>query len=311
MEILEWCYSNNYTTFEEWFELLKTRQEVYPNHRIPYQEWLDEYKNDIKNRSEKEVMELLRCLLSPFTRLIDIDNYKSMRFLEDVDRKDGLSDNMKKVLEDSSKIEEYNRLKNKLDAWEGLTWVLQLLPYYPYKAIKALNMYLDSELSYIPDDRIMGIYQCIDIIESKFIYSNLDLENYILDLKPREFELLIANLYEELGYETEVTPATRDGGKDIIGRIKREEGKDIVYAECKLYRTTDLKLETVRAFGYTILKDNVNRGVLFCTGYVNSKIREMDSRIQILSLEEIIILLNAHLGSNWYKMLPAIINRKL
>lgn len=174
----------------------------------------------------------------------------------------------------------------------------------------ALESYLDAEIMYMPDDRIIGITQCISIIESKFIYTNKGLENFILELNPREFELLIGSLYEHLGYETKITSATRDGGKDIIARIKREDGKEVVYAECKLYKTTELTKDTVRAFGYTVIRDNINKGVLFCTGYVNSELREFDSRIQIFSLDEIIILLNAHLGSNWYERLSLLIENR-
>lgn len=55
----------------------------------------------------------------------------------------------------------------------------------------------------------------------------------------------------------------------------------VPYAECKLYKTTELSNDTVKAFGYTVIKDNINRGVLFCTGYVNESLKKLDSRIQI------------------------------
>lgn len=145
---------------------------------------------------------------------------------------------------------------------------------------------------------MIGIEQCISIIESKFIYTNNGLEKYILNLIPREFELLIASLYEHLGYEIEVTPATRDGGKDIIAGIEREDGKEVVYVECKLYKTTELNINAVRALLGVVSYEHVNRGTIFCTGYVNEKLKKENPRIKICTLEEIIILLNAYLGSN-------------
>ena len=49
--------------------------------------------------------------------------------------------------------------------------------------------------------------------------------------RPRDFEYFVAELYEGLGYETEVTSGSRDGGKDIIMRKGRRQ-----YAvEVKLY----------------------------------------------------------------------------
>lgn len=41
------------------------------------------------------------------------------------------------------------RIKNKQEAWEGLTWVLPLLNINPMKALKALGMYFDAECIYI------------------------------------------------------------------------------------------------------------------------------------------------------------------
>lgn len=314
MELLEGFYSDNFNDFNEWYGLVKKNESVYPRFRIPYVEWVDEYVNNIDNKSEKEVKELVRYLLFPFTKNLDKSSYKDYlviaKTLEDENIPSNIADNMKKSLEGFNNIEKYRRIENGQNAWEGLTWVLQLLPYNPYKAIKALNSYMDAEVAYMPDDRIIGIQQCISIIEAKFIYTNKGLENSILQLNPREFECLIGSLYENIGYETEITPATRDGGKDIIARIDREDGKEVVYAECKLYKTTELSNETVKAFGYTVIKDNINRGVLFCTGYVNEKLKKLDSRIQIWTLEEIIILLNAHLGSDWSKRLSLLIENQ-
>ncbi|KGG79631.1 hypothetical protein Y919_10870 [Caloranaerobacter azorensis H53214] len=103
---------------------------------------------------------------------------------------------------------------------------------------------------------------------------------------------MIKNIIKEI--EDNVGKDSKDGGKDIIAYINREDGNEKVHVECKLYKTTELNKETVRAFGYTVNNDNINRGVLFCTGYVNEDIRNMNIKIQIWTLEEIIILLNAH-----------------
>mgnify|MGYP000647696296 FL=1 len=66
------------------------------------------------------------------------------------------------------------RIKNKQEAWEGLTWVLPLLNINPMKALKALGMYFDAECIYMPDDRIYGISDAMDIIEEKYIKSASD-----------------------------------------------------------------------------------------------------------------------------------------
>ncbi|MGV8979911.1 restriction endonuclease [Clostridium sp.] len=302
-------YTDNFETFDEWFNLIKQNENVDPRFRIPCQEWLEAYIQNIDNRSESDVKELLRYLLFPYTRGIDRTNYSVYNAYNN--RLNNINENDARIyLEQCINIEMYKRIGNNQSAWEGLTWILQLLPFHPYKAIKALNCYFEAEDGCMPDDRMTGINQCIEIIEAKFIYTNKGLENSILQLTPREFELLIEILYEHIGYKTILTPATRDGGKDIIAEIDREDGKETVYVECKRYKTSKLTREKVGYFCHACLRDNVNRGVLFCTGEVNKKLRDFDPRIKIWTLEEIIILLNAHIGSDWDKRLKLLIENQ-
>ncbi|MPN26493.1 hypothetical protein SDC9_173918 [bioreactor metagenome] len=144
---------------------------------------------------------------------------------------------------------------------------------------------------------------------SKFIYCNKT-EKSLLKLSPVEFEWLIELLYINMGYETQWTTQTRDGGKDIIAKIKRTDGWEYVYEECKRYTKTNLSNETVRAIIGTIITDKINRGVIFCTGHVSENLKNYDKRIQIWTLEEIIFLLNSHLGSDWPKRLTVLIENQ-
>ena len=81
------------------------------------------------------------------------------------------------------------RIKNKQEAWEGLTWVLPLLNINPMKALKALGMYFDAECIYMPDDRIYGISDAMDIIEEKYIKSASDKNAYIFSLTSSRLSL--------------------------------------------------------------------------------------------------------------------------
>lgn len=54
----------------------------------------------------------------------------------------------------------------------------------------------------------------------------------------------------------------------------------------------------------------INRGIIFCTGYVSKNLEQIDNRINIIKYNEIIFLLNAHLGSYWIENLSNILNRK-
>src|SRR5215213_9454961 len=55
------------------------------------------------------------------------------------------------------------------------------------------------------------------------------------ELSPRNFEALIAELLVRQGYYVQVTPTTRDGGKDIYAVAKSSVGSFLYVVECKKY----------------------------------------------------------------------------
>lgn len=292
-------YTDNYNSLEEWIELRKRNEEfVYPQFFVPFREWM----KDIEQKSDMEIKELLRILLQPYTLGVDtVDTYEFYKeYVQDKVNKEKNLQTYELCMNQLKYNERIYRIKNKQEAWEGLTWVLPLLNINPMKALKALGMYFDAECIYMPDDRIYGISDAMDIIEEKYIKSASDKNAYIFSLTSREFEILIAILYEALGYKVNLTKATRDGGKDIIAEINENERKEKVFVECKLYKTCELKKETVRALGYTMLSEEATRAVIFTLGYATKALKEMDTRIQIFDMEEMILLLNANLGERWY-----------
>jgi Restriction endonuclease len=56
----------------------------------------------------------------------------------------------------------------------------------------------------------------------------------LLNLSPRRFEELIAEVWRRFGYEVELTSSTRDGGRDIIA-VKHAEVSVRYLIECKRY----------------------------------------------------------------------------
>lgn len=57
----------------------------------------------------------------------------------------------------------------------------------------------------------------------------------LYDLDPRKFEELIASILQDLGFDIELTKATRDGGRDIIASIRTKLTTFLTYVECKRY----------------------------------------------------------------------------
>jgi len=73
-----------------------------------------------------------------------------------------------------------------------------------------------------------------DINEEVKKYLNKHPEK-LYQLTPRKFEELIASIMRDLGFDVELTKATKDGGKDIIATIKNSVTSFLVYIECKKY----------------------------------------------------------------------------
>lgn len=103
-----------------------------------------------------------------------------------------------------------------------------------------------------------------------------------------------------MGYKSFLTPATRDGGKDVIAERNKGDGGEKLYIECKRYKTTALKPEMVNALFGVVMKDqDVSRGIIFTTVKANGRIKDLYPRITVLDVDEVIILLNSYLGYEW------------
>ncbi|MCK4823525.1 restriction endonuclease [bacterium] len=84
----------------------------------------------------------------------------------------------------------------------------------------------------------------VDSTESTIQFTDINTElkryfskhpEHLYDLSPRKFEELIASILEDLGFDVELTQATRDGGSDIIAYIRNAVCEYLTLIECKKY----------------------------------------------------------------------------
>jgi hypothetical protein len=80
-----------------------------------------------------------------------------------------------------------------------------------------------------------SIVKVVSTIDHKLIQHFSRHPRELYQLKPRQFEELIAELFSGFGYDVELTMQTRDGGRDIIA-IKNDIVKVKHLIECKRYR---------------------------------------------------------------------------
>jgi len=121
----------------------------------------------------------------------------------------------------------------------------------------------------------------------------------LYQLTGRDFEFVMAEIYNKLGYKVELTKATRDGGKDIIIRKPEILGDFIYYVECKQYAPQKhIGVGIIRGLVGTVNTDRVNGGILATTSYFTPNARRFvidnkyDYQIQMHDYDKIREMLN-------------------
>jgi len=84
---------------------------------------------------------------------------------------------------------------------------------------------------------------------------------------PQQFEKLIADLYEKMGYQVRLTPQTRDQGIDIFAKRVSESGTESLAIQCKHYPEGIVGVEHARSL-YGVIQDqsSITKGVLITSG---------------------------------------------
>jgi restriction system protein len=281
-------------SLDDWLELMNSdkREQLFPNNCFPSDDFLNQYINRIEKVGEKDFKSLLRMLLVN-TGSFGIDDLNRERFM------------LEKGYLDDYKNEYYRRLIETDYAYEGLTWIIDLLPHFPKQALQVLDAYITAHLFFLPDNAISGLIDAQVLIRAKYLKNNYSPDT-LLELNPREFESLIAKLYQKLGYEVTLTKATGDGGKDVIAVNKTTGKKEKLYIECKRYKKK-VGVHWARALIGTISTENITKGVLisplgFTRGTI--KLANQNSRLELIGAKELLGLLDETLGKNWFDFIP-------
>ena len=97
-------------------------------------------------------------------------------------------------------------------------------------------------------------------------------------LNPRQFEVFCAYMFKELGYDVELTPATNDGGVDII----LNNGEIVV--ECKKYITQIVGREICQKLLGAKVQYNSDNAIILNTGRYNFNARQVENEVESLKL---------------------------
>jgi len=106
---------------------------------------------------------------------------------------------------------------------------------------------------------LMGVYYLLNTIvkkrKQKEWFSEKKKIKELQNLSPAEFETYIAELFNEMGYETIVTGGSGDGGIDVEAKKDRKTH----YIQCKKFITSKVPVGAIRDF-YGAISDKVDGG---------------------------------------------------
>lgn len=295
-------------TLEQWLQdLSKTSNNtLVVDYQFPTDRIKEEYLNGIQERSAEEVIDLVRRFLIP-SGYLGADRTHLARLRRSI-RESGVIGRS----EWERRAAAWMLANGKAPPpWEGITWIIDLLPHWPGEALKALDAYFLAHAQLLPDGRFEGLGDAAELIRTKFIGIPASAEGRLRILKeltPRGFECVVERLYHQLGYSTVLTPSSKDGGRDVIARRTDRARSEEIKIQCKRYES-NVGVSALRELLGVVSSEKSNKGVLITTSDFSRPAKsfaEANPRIEIISGVEFVLLLNEHEGS-WVKHLERLI----
>jgi restriction system protein len=132
---------------------------------------------------------------------------------------------------------------------------------------------VDGHLYDIEDSATVSKAEMVSVVQPTIISANEAMVKAlkkqpedIFKLSSRKYEELVTELLHDMGYEVELTPATRDGGKDILAYFKTECGTFLCLVEAKRYRADrKIGVELVRTLYGTLCDYQANSAMMVTT----------------------------------------------
>jgi len=141
----------------------------------------------------------------------------------------------------------------------------------------------------LPEKDIIQVTKPLIITtENRLIQSLQKQPGDLRRLSPRSFEELLADLLADLGWEIELTKATRDGGADILAYMNTELGRFLCLVEAKHYREDrKVGVELVRTLYGTLCDAQANSAMLVTSSSFTKDAYDFQQKHQYqLSLRE-------------------------
>jgi restriction system protein len=142
-----------------------------------------------------------------------------------------------------------------------------------FEPVACVRRHFFADISPHPDELVpvepvmsfsMADPRAVDPVD---ILSDIDKRPNLLDLKPKEFEAFIQNLFTKMGYDTQLFRASGDGGIDCVAYDPHPIGGGKFLVQAKLYTHT-VQPTHVRDLWGTVLHEGATKGIMITTsGY--------------------------------------------
>ena len=269
---------------------------------FPREAHRDQFLDSIRTRSELEVRNLLRLFL------MQSGTYGGDQFIR-ASLKNGPPERLLELVDTNEFIR--RMIEPPFVPWEGITWILDLLPRSPSHALAVLDGYFRANAQFFPDGRLHGMSDAEAIIRARYL--NWDNpRDVLLELQSDQFEFLIAALYRELKYDVRVTQRSRDGGVDVEAKREEPGACEMLLIQCKRYTDT-LGVRPIRELRGVVAERQANKGVMIATGGFTKAARVFASQnkmIELLEFKDLNVMLNRAFGAKWPNSLSYLIREE-
>jgi HJR/Mrr/RecB family endonuclease len=155
---------------------------------------------------------------------------------------------------------------------------------------RSLLEYLRAENSTLHKTKATQIYQndeafstkqiLLEEVNDELLFHLTKDPSILYQLGSRKFEELIAKLFADRGHEVSLTPKTRDGGYDILARVKDAFSEFIILAECKKYSPDNkVGVEIVRGLYGVVEEHKANQGIIITSSFFTKEAQQTQLRM--------------------------------
>lgn len=133
-----------------------------------------------------------------------------------------------------------------------------------------------------------AIVTSVTTVSDEFLKKLADNPSLLYEMSPRGFEELVAELLDRQGYKVHLTPASRDGGKDIYIATKDSLGSFLYFVECKRFAPDrPVGVGLIRQLYGTVQAERATAGILATTSFFTKGARDFQSKVEFhISLQD-------------------------